>query len=524
MIATDLLYRKFRSADFVPFDEESKIMPVRIKNEYVKQDQFFDFEKNAWLPLLDCKKNLGYSEEFVEFPYKSENCLCKDFEEEDFCAEEMARFLKFRSYKRRMEFNRKNFYDSNNIEKDFLKAKITADTEKLLLRIDFTKFARNENAEPEYEKEIPRFEETFLVFDMKNACADFSCFEDFYSSDKEHLCSRLDLILPYEVVEKAFERLVEIAEAFAGVSFDALRQEIKTKRVKLYDFYTLTMLPFCPKLYDIINNKEIKKRKVYFKPKRNDSKVFNRFCRRHKIQNTKTLRKIFQERPGVLITFLRLKDAGFRDINLYNRVLESLENSRVIDGVEPKSLAFFCRCSIKKRGQKAAMNSIFRSVENYRDDINNLYDGLKMFEKYFKRIPATLKNEIMADGFTDFNHNALATLAYQYENKNVVFSYSGEQKALEDELGGYSFRLPDNSYQLCQIGNALHNCVASYSDSVKNKECTIVYATKDGECKICIEVRGNKVFQERVDRNKAPDREQRVLLAKWRGRHRLQLR
>lgn len=37
---------KLLSADFVPFEAESKILPVRLKNDYVKQDEYFDFEKN----------------------------------------------------------------------------------------------------------------------------------------------------------------------------------------------------------------------------------------------------------------------------------------------------------------------------------------------------------------------------------------------------------------------------------------------------------------------------------------------
>lgn len=37
---------KFSSADFVPFEAESRILPVRLKNDYVKQDEYFDFEKN----------------------------------------------------------------------------------------------------------------------------------------------------------------------------------------------------------------------------------------------------------------------------------------------------------------------------------------------------------------------------------------------------------------------------------------------------------------------------------------------
>ena len=173
MVTTDLLYRKFSSADFVPFEAESRILPVRLKNDYVKQDEYFDFEKNKWLPLSVCKPGMGYSEEFVEFPYKAEQYLKNsaedifyaDIEKEDFSAEEMAKVLIYRNYKNRMKFNRENFYDSRKIKKDFIKAKITTDTENLLLKITFTEFSRDKNEQPHYETEIPRLEEKSLVFD-----------------------------------------------------------------------------------------------------------------------------------------------------------------------------------------------------------------------------------------------------------------------------------------------------------------------------------------------------------------------
>ena len=530
MITEDLLYRKFQSAEFVPFDEESKIMPVRLKNEFVKQDEFFDFEKNEWKALSSAllKNECGYSEEFVEYPFlpeqyfdESENDAVYDFcDDDDLSEKEMAQFLKYRNYRKRMKFNCRNFCDYRGIEKDLVKAKIESDKENLILKITLTKFSRDEFSGPTAEAGIPCLEENTLLFNMKTGNVEFSIFPDMRSDDMQYYCSYFNKTLPYEVIEKSYERLLELAEIFTGVSFDCAREKIKSKRVDFYQFYKITKLPFCMDLYDIINDAEILIRKVHFHYRRNDSKIFNHFCKKYRIKNTRMLRKIFMERPKVLITFLRLKDSGFCDLNLYNRVIWCKENSEKIDNVNAKSLAFFSRYSIKKRGQKSTLNILLKDT----GDFMNFYDGLKMFEKYFKHIPASLKKDILTDGFTEFNHDALSTLAFHYENKNITFSYSDEQKALEDEIDGYCFCLPKNSYELCEIGNVLHNCVASYSERVKNKECTIVCATKDGEYKICIEVRGKGVFQERVDRNRVPDKEQRVLLAKWRGRHKLQLR
>ena len=170
------------------------------------------------------------------------------------------------------------------------------------------------------------------------------------------------------------------------------------------------------------------------------------------------------------------------------------------------------------------MNTIRRKTSDFEDLNDYLYDGLDMFAKYFKHIPETLKTDILTDGFTQFNHDALANIAYRYENKNITFTYTDDQKKLEDDIDGYSFRLPENSYQLCEIGTSLHNCVASYASLVKKKDCTIVYATKNDKYKICIEVRGNEVWQQRMDHNQAPGKEQEYLLSKWREKHNLRLK
>ena len=159
--------------------------------------------------------------------------------------------------------------------------------------------------------------------------------------------------------------------------------------------------------------------------------------------------------------------------------------------------------------------------ENGDEDWFEKSDGMDMFARYFEHLPEVLVKDILKDGFTKFNHDALSNFSYQLENKNIVFKYSMEQKSLEDDIDGYSFCLPKDSYQLCEIGTALHNCVASYGEGVQKKECTIVYVQKDGQYKICIEVRGKEIVQERIDRNASPGEEEKLVLKKWHERHAL---
>ena len=130
-----------------------------------------------------------------------------------------------------------------------------------------------------------------------------------------------------------------------------------------------------------------------------------------------------------------------------------------------------------------------------------------------------MRKDILEDGFTRFNHDALEKISYNMDCREITFKYTGEQKKLEDDIDGYSFRLPKTSIQMCEIGCSLHNCVASYAERVDSKDCTIVYARKDGAYKICIEVCENRVMQELIDRNAQPTAEERAVLAKWHERH-----
>lgn len=572
MIQTEYFYRELFSENFLHTENPKVVIPVRPKNEFNLANLYYSEEKKEWCSVPENtsdnvfseEKLAGYPVEFVETPTEpwalsitDRDFVVKDLQSgsfitpelEDFSPSQMKKFIEYRWQKKRYNFNKKNFKDKKKIEKDYHSAKITTDTENLTLTIKFYKFVREKNK----NTEVPQTEEMILFFDMKNGKVDV--LQDYYvhnslknkngvwyntnrysfkqqkalkdkkltdaelNTEIESQCEYLEEEeLPVCVFQKAFEKILELAELFTGVSFEEKRNLAKTKTDFKYllEIYKITMLPFEPSLYDIIMDTEIQSRPVIFNYKRNDSKVFKRFCRKYKIRNTKILRKCFMERPFVLITFLRLKDSGFKDMNLYNRILTDSDKCSIIDNCDDRSLVFFCRWSIKKRGQKNTMNTLLKT-----NDSHNIRDGLIMFCKYFKHIPDSLKEDILKDGFTEFNHDALANISWQYEHKNITFEYTDEQKRLEDEIDGYKFCLPENSYQLCGIGTAMHNCVASYADRVKEKQCTIVYAEKDDKYIFCIEVQKNRVVQERIDHNGTPQKEEQKILDKWHERHSL---
>lgn len=569
MIEKIYFYRKFGTADFVLSEKEKKIIPVRIKNQFLPDNLVYNWSNNIWekADSIPEENDEILPAEFVEFPVRSvkpsfsEHGVLSDergLSIEDLSPCEMADYCAWKREESRYFFNSRNFKDANDSQKDYFGAELCVDEEKLTLSLTFKKFARKElegrdymnrhidSKFPVYSSEAierPSFISETIFFDMKqgNISFDFDSNSEPWrlkqNSHKEFLPFELhDKILqllgnlefyfyPQSVLCAAYKNLSELAKKFTGLSeapatINYLSEE-NTKPRYLSEMYVLTKLPCEPNLYEVLMNKELNDLKFNFKYDRSDTKVLASFLQKAHLKDYRILRRVYAEHPIVLLLCMRLHDSGFRDINLYNRVIESEENREEIRHLDRKSLIFFSKYSIKKRGQLSTMNTILRKSEDV--DYFMKDDAFCMFRSYFRHIPEELRKDILEDGFTRFNHDALCKVSFSAENRSITFKYTGEQKNLEDDIDGYSFRLPKTNMQMCEIGTALHNCVASYAEIVEGKECTIVYAEKDGEYKICIEVRGKEICQERIDRNEAPTGEEKAVLSKWHERHGLKI-
>ena len=569
MIEKIYFYRKFGTADFILSEKEKKIIPVRIKNQFLPDNLVYNWSNNIWekADSIPEENDETLPAEFVEFPVRSVKPSFSGhgvlFDERGFSIEdlspcEMADYCAWKREESRYFFNSRNFKDANDSQKDYFGAELCVDEEKLTLSLTFKKFARKElegrdymnrhidSKFPVYSSEAierPSFISETIFFDMKqgNISFDFDSNSEPWrlkqNSHKEFLPFELhDKILqllgnlefyfyPQSVLCAAYKNLSELAKKFTGLSeapatINYLSEE-NTKPRYLSEMYVLTKLPCEPNLYEVLMNKELNDLKFNFKYDRSDTKVLASFLQKAHLKDYRILRRVYAEHPIVLLLCMRLHDSGFRDINLYNRVIESEENREEIRHLDRKSLIFFSKYSIKKRGQLSTMNTILRKSEDV--DYFMKDDAFCMFRSYFRHIPEELRKDILEDGFTRFNHDALCKVSFSAENRSITFKYTGEQKNLEDDIDGYSFRLPKTNMQMCEIGTALHNCVASYAEIVEGKECTIVYAEKDGEYKICIEVRGKEICQERIDRNEAPTGEEKAVLSKWHERHGLKI-
>ena len=564
---TEYFYRKIGSAVFEPSDTEKVLLPVRLKNKYVLQPQFYNNETKQWTDydgdydtLLASDTKL-FPVEYAEQPFNvSFPRLFGTIEE--YSPSQMRKYLAYRRKKEQRNFYAEHYYDENDFEKNLVCVRMELDEENLSLKVTSLYFKRNPTEDNEIpEPGIPSIIEKSYFFDVLNGNveSDLNYFEHEDSSDDDFFPSRpayekellnvteffkveipdclkvevfrnlLKLIhlyteIPYErLCEKYSELMRIVGNPEYSIESEKERERERAISTLSEEMYLLTILPYEPALYKILM-KQATERKFNFSFRRDDPEIFKAYCRKFKIKNTRTVRRCYTERPDTLRTYLRLKDCGFRDINLYNRILENAQYYNLIDKLEPQGLIFFARYSIRKRGQKATCNILLKPAEDKKMRLMFwMNDGMNMFHRYFKNIPHSLRQAILHDGFTEYNHDALSGVAYHCNHKKITFTYTPEQRSLCDSIEGYEFCIPKDNYQLFEIGAALSNCVGSYDESVAAKECTIVYVTKDGEYKICIEVRGNEIIQERVKYNADPSEAEQKILDEWHLRHKLLL-
>ena len=556
-------YRKLNTSLFVPYSERQDVIFIRFKNEFIPEDLIFKTpagelpgqatgEAPAEAPITSASNTPTASPltiEYPEYPYFPDSPVFKNYEFiqqpdhltlEDLTPADMKAFLQFRQEKRRYQFNVANFKDDKDIEKAYFAALLETDDKNLTVKLTFYRIVYNGKADINLTTP-PEIATEFVFFDIKKGKFDSDLggytfpdddyyFDldgkksrrdrwdkkyDFYRYLQQKLQNKEQEELPSDVIEAAYRKVLAFAEKFTKTT---IPEDYSFFTTRLHKMYCLTEIPYEPKLYPVLMSEELYDLNFRFKFSRTDSKVLNHFCKKAHIHKYRVLMRCYNSNPHILLTYMRLHDSGFRDLNLYNRVIENEKNCFLISDLERKSLVFFANLCIKQRGEIPTMNILLKEY----DDPYQALDTVDMFHKYYSYIPDELKKDILTDGFTSFNHDALTNISYRAEHKEITFNYSNEQLKLEDDIDGYSFRLPATSYQMCEIGTVLHNCVASYAERVAKKQCTIVYAKKDDEYSICIELRGKEVFQERIIHNKKPDKEQTAVLQKWHERHGLE--
>ena len=194
----------------------------------------------------------------------------------------------------------------------------------------------------------------------------------------------------------------------------------------------------------------------------------------------------------------------------------------------PKIYHFYNRVLVK-RGQRATWSLIKRNVKSY-SHISDIIDAADIYFRVKRNIDTVIDKKIMTEGLSEYNHNLLVNveLVQKYRNWliyngkiNSPFDYTNKEKRLECAVDGYAFRLVESPMKLFMLGQILHNCVGNYYQRIKDRACLIVYAMKDGQILMCIEVRGSLVQQCRTKRNNDPKGADLEAFLKWKDFHNL---
>jgi len=349
--------------------------------------------------------------------------------------------------------------------------------------------------------------------------------------------------------------ILDISENLPTEIFDFIGEKIKhlirknwgaNLNIEFYErnkstFAAYVKYPFEPNLYEVASmlNLDIG---------RFDMNGYNYVCEKLGFKSPKSLRKLYMKNPKALIAYKGLIDCGFKDINLIQKVLSGvcypLFYWSEYDETDRHyittfyALKLFCQKAISVRGEGPTLTMLchnYKDVLNFEEQQRNsfddryfysdiIFDSAKMFVRYCEQedFPKEIFDSFMKTGLSKNNHDIITEYDFMQHNKNIAFKYLNKQKDFEDRIDDYEFKLPKDSYTLVKIGTELHNCVASYTDRVLEKACTIVYVEKNGVLKMCIEVRDYKhVWQQRADFNLDPKGEDAKVMEKWRNKHKL---
>lgn len=321
------------------------------------------------------------------------------------------------------------------------------------------------------------------------------------------------------------------------------------------------------------------------KIRRDDKNAYYTLCEMEGIKSWPLLRKKFNKNPFSLVAYINIAYSGFKDKNVINDILSNKYCDCFFSGTHlakidysSRKLKFFLDKILKLKSERAVWNMLLKNLKSYvppqarlrqeeeekseenenhlhcidfdtedgssaitqRDIdlllgaisedyvpssncanyISDLMDAAKMFKNYYEHLPPEVIQSVMNEGLSKYNHDLLSK--FNPDLMNFKFNYTKEQLALEDNVLGYEFYLPKESFELVNLGSQMHNCVGSYVESVEKKLCTIVAAMENGFPVLCIEVRDfRKVQQARADHNATPEGRLKEVFDTWRHRHHL---
>ncbi len=376
----------------------------------------------------------------------------------------------------------------------------------------------------DWEKKICVFEEYFtftepaVEYSKTNALQKGRRFRSYaFSNGKNYGASGWDktaVTVPEKIFSLFQENFFKLRNVYAGRE---LSTSTELKGFTLLD--ALCRYPYDPNLYVVMSSYFSRDIKV----ERNNPECYKQFCRGLGIDDFRKLRIDYIKNPMVMFAYKKLVECGFTDVNLMMRILESemcpilYKNEDFYNEDEPDDdVTFFIKELVRRRGEKSACTLLLKFIPGW-----ELEDSLRMFKNYRKDIGEDVVNKIMHEGFTEYNHDVLSELSQVLENDYIAFEYDEDEKNYEWKYDGYEFKLPKDSAELIYVGVKMHNCVASYAREVSERRSLVIYAEKEGRCRICIELNQKEVVQALGLRNaKLADKDLDVF-EKWMQRNAL---
>ncbi len=230
------------------------------------------------------------------------------------------------------------------------------------------------------------------------------------------------------------------------------------------------------------------------------------------IKPTKVLRKTYQTDPRLLVCYAIMHKAGFTDVNILQKSMTSefyyflMNWGHYIDFTEQQSFGIYNLCGftrdmLKIADQVTVWNSLMRTLRISSESDEAEISATDCFEMYFMLGDTNLTEDerkmLLREGMNKFSHDFLVqryNAVYPKSVKQIEdCTFILDQAILDLQCkikcdSEWDFLVARDSDTLRKIGGEMQNCVYSYRNQVKQRECTIVYAVNNKRHKICIEL------------------------------------
>jgi len=262
---------------------------------------------------------------------------------------------------------------------------------------------------------------------------------------------------------------------------------------------------------------------------KNSSDGVKKFIQLTGLPYTPKINKILLQGHRDFTEYFSIRSLGFKDENLIERLMDA-DKFKIFAAATPYSDNLCLKTDVSFLFRLYDEKTVVKLISEHLADKDHYTtnDCLSYMKEISENeiLPQDIINKIGKEGFTEYNHNLLMrtwqdlhpSMGERFENK--VITYSDEEKNLEWENAGYKFCLPENTGRLIDIGSKMNICVGHlYRAKAVNKECTIVYAQKDDEYELCIEVNKHnnrfRLVQKSAFNNSVPKGQNMTIFEQW---------